>query len=147
MQITSSAARVAVMYNICLYLRWLLSPTKLNYNTLPVHLRPTVLQMTTPHPMWLDIMPWPRGRDQLISHMRWEEELESFRLLHNQTLSVNWPHPLADILVSDGNNEIALNPLFEAHIRNIDNYSCGKQLVETFPYVESIPVHRVSQHV
>lgn len=147
MQITSSAARIAVMYNICLYLRWLLSPTEATYNTLPVHLRPTILQLTMPHPMWLDIMPWPQGRDQLIAHMHWETEQEKFRLLHNQTLSVNWPRPLADILISDSNNEIALNPLFEAHIRNVENYSWGKQLVEAFPYADSIPIHRTSQDV
>lgn len=145
MQITSSAARIAVMYNICLYLRWLLSPTESNYNALPVHLRPTLLQMTCPHPMWLDIMPWPQGRDQLISHMHWETEQERFRLLHNETLSVNWPHPLADILISDSNNEIALNPSFEVHIRNIENYSCGKQLIEAFPYINSLPTHPASQ--
>ncbi|OQU94911.1 hypothetical protein CLAIMM_01193 [Cladophialophora immunda] len=145
MQITSSAARTAVQYNLCLYFRWLLSPTEVNYLSLPVHLRPTILQMTTPHPMWIDIMPWPQGRDQLIKNMHWEAEQERFRLLHNETLSVNWPYPLADILVTDSNNDIALNPLFEAHIRRIESYTIGKKLIDTFPYMDSIPTHIVSQ--
>ncbi|KIV81942.1 hypothetical protein PV11_04089 [Exophiala sideris] len=145
MQITSSAARTAVMYNICLYLRWLLSRSESTYLALPTHLRPTVMQLTTPHPMWVDIMPWPQGRDQLISHMTWETEQEKFRLLHNETLSVNWPFPLSDILVSDSNNDIALNPSFEAHVRNIENYTIGIQLTDNFPYMDSIPSHPVSQ--
>lgn len=73
--------------------------------------------------------------------MDWHTEFEDFRSIHNRTVSVNWPYPLADILVYDSNNEISLNPLFEEHIRNLDNWSVGPELTQKFSYAEFLPQH------
>ncbi|KIW13106.1 hypothetical protein PV08_08293 [Exophiala spinifera] len=46
---------------------------------LPAHLQPTPLQLTTPHSIWIDRMPFPRMRDNIIllAHMI---DLEDFYL-------------------------------------------------------------------
>lgn len=58
MNIADVPAKIAAMYNICLYLRWLITPTKRNYEAMPDYLRPIELQLTTPHPAWIDVMVW-----------------------------------------------------------------------------------------
>lgn len=73
--------------------------------------------------------------------MDWDRDFERFRTIHNQTVSVNWPFPLADILVSNSSHEISLNPLFEEHIRNLDNWSIGADLTSEFPFALLRPEH------
>ncbi|KAK7408869.1 hypothetical protein QQX98_008930 [Neonectria punicea] len=38
------------------------------YNSLPTSLRPTHLQLTVSHHPWIDILPWPEIRDNLLRH-------------------------------------------------------------------------------
>lgn len=102
--------------------------------------RPALLLVRATNP---DSPSRPHLREQLIYDMNWETDFERFRTIHNQCVSVNWPYPLADILVSNSNNEISLNPLFEEHIRNLGNWSVGPELAQEFPYARSIPQHPV----
>lgn len=50
--------KIAMMYNFCVLLRWLISPTKRNYEALPEYLRPLESQLTIPHPIWIDTVAW-----------------------------------------------------------------------------------------
>ena len=113
--------------------------------------------------MWIDILPWcarrfpgtqfvertlthdlrPHLREQLITEMDWDKEFERFRVIHNHSVSVNWPYPLADILVSNSQDEISLNPLFEEHIRNLGNWSVGPKLVQEFSYARGLPTNPI----
>lgn len=58
MEIPFLPAKIAMMYNMCLFLRWLISPTKRNFEALPEYLRPLEIQLTTPHPVWIDLVIW-----------------------------------------------------------------------------------------
>lgn len=64
-----------------------------------------------------------------------------YRNRHNSTVSVNWPNPLSDILVSDNSDNIILSPQFLDHVRNEANWTVGPELAEALPYLQCIPVH------
>jgi hypothetical protein len=58
MEVPSLPLKIAMMYNMCLYLRWMISPTRSNYEALPEFLRPLEIQLSTPHPAWVDLIVW-----------------------------------------------------------------------------------------
>jgi len=49
---------VAVMYIMFLVMRWCVEPTQENYERLPEWVRPRPSQLFTPHPIWVDYLPW-----------------------------------------------------------------------------------------
>ena len=58
MDVPELPAKIAMMYNFCNLLRWLISPTKRNYELMPEFLRPVEAQLTVPHPVWIDTVIW-----------------------------------------------------------------------------------------
>ncbi|KAL8947952.1 MAG: hypothetical protein Q9222_005811, partial [Ikaeria aurantiellina] len=59
--------QVAVLYIMFLIMRWQISPTLENYERLPEWVTPRPSQLFTPHPAWVDHLPWPRMRDRMVS--------------------------------------------------------------------------------
>lgn len=76
-----------------------------------------------------------------------EVKFEDFFVPYTTTLSLNWPLPQDCILleappVADSNNSseqqrlagtLILNPAFEHHLRNLENWSVGSQFRASFP--------------
>ena len=60
------ANKVGIAYIMFLILRWLIFPTQENFHRLPPWARPTTQQLTTPHAIWIDLIPWPDMRDGAI---------------------------------------------------------------------------------
>jgi hypothetical protein len=58
METPNLPVKIALMYTMCMFLRWLISPTKRNYYAMPEFLRPVEAQLTVPHPIWMDIILW-----------------------------------------------------------------------------------------
>jgi hypothetical protein len=58
MIVKSFPTKVAFHCMLAYLVRWFVNPCKQNYNKLPTHLRPTQLQMTVPHPAWVDTVAW-----------------------------------------------------------------------------------------
>lgn len=58
MEVPSLPIKLGMMYNMCVMLRWLISPTKRNYDALPDYLKPRESQLTVPHPIWVDVVVW-----------------------------------------------------------------------------------------
>ena len=50
--------QVAVIYIMFLITRWEVEPSRENYERLPEWVRPLPSQLFTPHPCWLDYLPW-----------------------------------------------------------------------------------------
>jgi hypothetical protein len=49
-------------------------------------------------------------------------------------VSVNWPYDAVDCLLSTSeHDEPVMNPVFERHIRRLENWSLGPLFAETFP--------------
>ena len=125
LNMTSLPEQVAMLYLVFLLLRWQTYPTPENYDQLPDWLTPRPCQLLTPHPAWMDYLPWPWMRERLVNSyhdFRFEDWLVAF----TQTLSINWPYEATDCLLSvNDSDDLLINPVFERHMRNIDNWSLG----------------------
>lgn len=128
--------RIALMYKLSHLLRWIVCRTKETYDAMPTYLQPTQLQLTTPHPAWVDVLTWPEARDAIIREMDWDQ-FDLFFELTGQTVSVGWPFPDSGAFVESPDGQLVMpHPLFEEHIRKLENWTCGKAVVEAFPFMK-----------
>lgn len=146
--------QVAVLYVMFLEMRWQIYPTKENYERLPEWMTPRPAQLFTPHPAWIgeplspviccydtdsaDYVPWPRMRDKLVEcHL--EYPFDVFTLPYTTTLSVNWPYEPSDALIhAVGSDDLAINPVFERHLRNLSNWSLGSAFAKAHPLLADL---------
>lgn len=127
--------RVAVLYIMFLLMRWQIYPTKENYERVPSWLMPLPCQFTTAHPAWMDYLIWPRLREIMIPRHT-EYSFASWFIPYTADLSVNWPYEPTDaLLATAGCDELLINPVFEQHLRNLDNWSLGPRFKQAFPHL------------
>lgn len=140
--------QVAVMYIMFIVMRWLVEPTRVNYELLPDWITPRPTQLFTPHPHWLDYLPFPRLRDASVQQNP-HVIFDNFFVPFTTTLSLGWPYDPADVLVPRPPTNLAsivpvdgsgveeqvysINPAFETHLRKPDNWSLGPAFAEAFP--------------
>lgn len=127
--------KVAVLYIMFLIMRWQIAPTQENYDRLPEWVTPRPSQIFTPHPAWIDHLPWPKMRDRLVRDYNPRDYLfDNFFIPFTTTLSVNWPYEPTDALLSSPeNDDLMINPVFERHLRRLENWSLGPAFAKTFP--------------
>ncbi|KAL4786371.1 hypothetical protein BJX76DRAFT_126097 [Aspergillus varians] len=131
--ISSLPEQVAVLYCMFLLMRWQIYPTAENYHRMPDWLTPRPSQLLTPHPAWIDYLPWPRMRDRLVMSYH-EYPFDNWFIPFTKTLSVNWPYEATDCLLSTGDaDETIINPVFERHFTDINNWTLGPAFAEEFP--------------
>lgn len=58
---------------------------------------------------------------------------EDFFVPYCRTLSLNWPLPPDCILITTAEASLAMNPAFEYHLRELQNWSLGAEFRNTFP--------------
>ncbi|CAL8575755.1 hypothetical protein XPA_001659 [Xanthoria parietina] len=130
--------QVAVLYVMFLIMRWQISPTRENYDRLPEWVTPRPSQLFTPHPAWVDHLPWPRMRDRMCE-LYPEISLDSWFIPYTSTLSLNWKYEPCDTLLSisseGGGQELSINPVFERHLRDLSNWTLGPAFEKAFPMV------------
>lgn len=133
--ISTLPEKVAVLYIMFLIMRWQISPTQENYDRLPDWMTPRPSQLFTPHPPWIDHLPFPRMRDKLVRDFAIKDYMfDNFFIPFTSTLSLNWPYEATDTLLSSGDSEeLMINPVFERHLRRLDNWSLGPMFAKTFP--------------
>lgn len=125
--------QIGVLYHMFLLMRWQISPTKKNYDDMPDWITPRPSQLLTPHPAWVDYVLWPKMRDRIVLTHR-EYFFESWFIPYSRTVSCNWPHDAADCLLHDTeSDELVINPVFERHIRDLNNWSLGPAFAEAYP--------------
>lgn len=125
--------QVAVLYIMFLIMRWQISPTQEAYERLPEWVTPRPSQLFTPHPAWVDHIPWPRMRDRMV-HLYPTIALENFFIPYTTTLSLNWPYDPSDTLLSlPDSDELSINPVFERHLRDLSNWTLGPAFAKAFP--------------
>ncbi|KAL8997390.1 MAG: hypothetical protein Q9169_003321 [Polycauliona sp. 2 TL-2023] len=132
--------QVAVLYIMFLIMRWQISPTRENYERLPEWVTPRASQLFTPHPAWVDHLPWPRMRDRMCELYR-EISLDDWFVPYTTTLSLNWRYEASDTLLSvgvvgggdNGGEELSINPVFERHLRDLGNWTLGPAFAKAFP--------------
>ncbi|EXJ85542.1 hypothetical protein A1O1_05906 [Capronia coronata CBS 617.96] len=127
--------QAAVLFIMFLNMRWQINPTQENYERLPEWMRPTPMQLFTPHPAWIDHIPWPRMRDKLCANYH-DYPFENWFIPFTSELSVNWPYDAVDCLLSTSDRdreESVINPVFERHVRRLENWSVGPSFAEVYP--------------
>lgn len=128
--------KVAVLYIMFLLMRWQISPTQENYDRLPDWITPRPSQLFTAHPAWIDHLPWPKMRDHLVRNYNPRDYLfDNFFIPFTTTLSLNWPYEPTDTLLAAGTEEgeVVINPVFERHLRRLENWSLGGTFRNAFP--------------
>ncbi|EGX88825.1 bZIP transcription factor [Cordyceps militaris CM01] len=128
--------RVAVLYLMFLLMRWQVSPTRGNYERLPRWARPLRAQLRAPpHPAWIDHLPFPRMRAVLVrDHASGLYPFDDFSVAYTTTLTLSWPyHDTDTLLQSPHSEELMINPVFERHLRNLDNWKLGAAFAKAFP--------------
>lgn len=114
-------------------MRWHINPSKENFERLVEWMRPTPAQIYTPHPAWIDHIPWPRMRDKLVANYT-DYSFEHWFIPFTTDMSVNWPYEDSDCLISTSEKEeTVINPAFERHLRRLENWSVGPSFAEAFP--------------
>ncbi|KAI9812884.1 MAG: hypothetical protein M1827_004402 [Pycnora praestabilis] len=131
--LSSLPQQIAVLYVMFLVMRWQIAPTHENYERLPDWMTPRPSQLFTPHPAWIDHLPWPRMRDEMVQNYQ-DYPFENFFIPYTTTLSLNWPYEPTDTLLSTGDSEeLMINPVFERHLRNLNNWSLGPAFAQAHP--------------
>ncbi|KAE8153843.1 hypothetical protein BDV25DRAFT_168133 [Aspergillus avenaceus] len=131
--ISSLPEQVGVLYLMFLLMRWQIYPTPENYERLPEWLTPRPSQLFTPHPAWIDYLPWPRMRDRVVMAHQ-DYPFDNWFVPFTRTLCVNWPYEETDCLLSTGDgDDLIINPVFERHCRNLHNWSLGTAFAEAYP--------------
>ncbi|KAG6138334.1 hypothetical protein E4U28_004267 [Claviceps purpurea] len=129
--------RIAVLYVMFLVMRWQISPTRENYERLPSWMRPQPSQIECPHPAWVDYVPFPVMRERLAQiwiSKPGEYDLEQFFIPYTTTLRVSWPYEETDaLLILPDSDDVIINPVFERHMRNGDNWKLGASFARAFP--------------
>ncbi len=125
--------QIAVLYVMFLVMRWQISPSQENYDRLPEWVTPRASQLFTPHPAWIDHLPWPRMRDKMV-YMYPNIPFDTWFIPYTTTLSLNWPYEPTDTLISlPDSEELSINPVFERHVRDLNNWSLGPAFAKAFP--------------
>ncbi|KAG6028882.1 hypothetical protein E4U40_000787 [Claviceps sp. LM458 group G5] len=129
--------RIAVLYVMFLVMRWQISPTRENYERLPSWMTPRPSQIECPHPAWVDYVPFPVMRERLARiwmSKPGEYDLEQFFIPYTTTLRVSWPYEETDaLLILPDSDDVIINPVFERHMRNGDNWKLGASFARAFP--------------
>ncbi|KIV89220.1 hypothetical protein PV10_08806 [Exophiala mesophila] len=125
--------QIAVLFCMFMQMRWQINPTPENYVRVPEWMRPTAAQIFTPHPAWIEHIPWPRMRDKLVANHQ-DYSFENWFIPYTSDLNVNWPYDQVDCLISTAEDkDPVINPVFERHIRRLENWSLGPVFAEAFP--------------
>ncbi|KAH8888204.1 hypothetical protein GQ53DRAFT_767709 [Thozetella sp. PMI_491] len=136
--LSSLPERIAVLYLMFLLMRWQIHPTRENYDRLPGSFRPLPAQLIRPHPAWVDHIPFPAMRETLIDKYGADTQgrfpFSNFFIPFTSTLSVNWPYEDTDtVLQNPDSDDVTINPVFERHLRRIENWSLGDSFHQAFP--------------
>ncbi|KAF4989652.1 hypothetical protein FDECE_14644 [Fusarium decemcellulare] len=132
-------SRVGFLYVLSHLLRWYICRTKESYEQLPAFIKPTKLQMSVPHPAWIDVIIWPQIRDAIIQTMDWSRFLE-YRAVVSKSLRVNWPHsdPRSILEPCENGQGCRLSAEFERHISTPENWTVDKEAADLFPFLEPL---------
>lgn len=131
--------RVAVLYIMFLLMRWQIHPSQENYDRLPTWVQPLPIQLFSPHPAWIDHLPFPQMREKIIRDLDPPQgfSIDHFFIPFTTTLNLNWPYEDTDALLqSPDSDELMINPVFERHLRRLENWTLGEAFHKAHPVLE-----------
>lgn len=81
-------------------------------------------------------------RDKMV-YCHTEVPFEAFFIPYTITLSLNWPYEAQDTLIAGDEGELAMNPVFERHLRDLNNWSLGPSFAKAFPVLAETGHYKV----
>lgn len=132
------ANKAGIAYIMFIILRWLISPTRENFERLPLWCRPVPCQLTISHAIWIDLIPWPDMRAEMVRNPDLYP-FDQFFVPHSKTESLNWDHSDEAMYVegSNADGEYVLSQMYETHIRDLNNWTLGPAFAREFPVLAS----------
>ncbi|KAH8665570.1 hypothetical protein BGZ61DRAFT_484282 [Ilyonectria robusta] len=117
---------LATYWVLYLLLRWQVIQDESAYHSVPSWLRPTQLQLTVPHPLAADLIPWPEIREELI-HMSLSDETGpydvSLDIIRYMTVDI---HTLEHTGLKD-------HTRLEAAILDLKNWNLSEEFFDRYP--------------
>lgn len=127
-------------------------PTEDSYSLIPDFAKPGLAQIALQHPCWVSTIGWfviqmlvpvcyadtdpfrPKARERIIQYMDYTE-YPHFATIITRTFSINWPNGLHGIIEGDTEQGYKLSTAFIKHVTNIENWTVGQELVDSFPFL------------
>lgn len=125
--------------NILTETQFYIYPCEATFNDLPPVLRPLRKQYTIPHAAGLDICHVPVLKDYLFSNWDKYDTLLT-KLVANQ--ECNWPYSNSACFQPERNEleAMTMSQAFLEHIRNLNNYTLGPNILAQVPQLIGDPV-------
>ncbi|KAB5515335.1 hypothetical protein GE09DRAFT_979802 [Coniochaeta sp. 2T2.1] len=111
-------------------LRWRLYPDQQTLNDVPVWLRPSDVQKSTPHPISIDFLPWPELRDYLCLNQN--KDSRHNVALYIKSIQLLWPAG-KQLLCKNSHSEFVINRDFEFVACDIRCWRLGFPWLAAFP--------------
>jgi hypothetical protein len=71
-----------------------------------------------------------------------EITLDEFAVTYSSSFSVTWPYDPAHILISSsngtGDDDVSTNPVYEEHIRQLENWTVAEAFRNRFPQISDL---------
>lgn len=130
--------QVAVGYVMTTLLKWQILLDEVSWNQIPEWLRPTTSQLSTPHPAWIDRMPWPQLRNYLIAHP--QITLDDVAAAYSSSFFIRWQYDPMHVLITvdEHSKNVVINPIYEEHIRQLKNWGLGDRFRKKFPEISAL---------
>lgn len=114
-----------------IFLQYRFFPSLDTFQDVPEWLRSDDVQSSTPHLIFTDFVHFPKLRTAMVlgsvSYVR-----EEFDYDYARHVSLSWPNNKSLLVRSDGGDMI-LNPDFEPHVFNLDNWSLDSGFARKYP--------------
>lgn len=121
--------QIAILYVMAAVIRWQIQPTEAHCDAMPTWLRPCAAQLAVPHAPWIDFMSWPLLRERMCRWPKYHAQHQLISSIFNESISINWPYRTEDIVLYFNGDGAVLNPVFDHHIKNIDNWTIGSRIL------------------
>ncbi|KGO77207.1 Protein of unknown function DUF3425 [Penicillium italicum] len=124
--------------------KWIIAPSPETYGRLPAFLRPVQGQMTVPHPLLLDFMPWPRLRLNLIRrwHVHGKDRDDLFGFMAC-CVKLRWPWN-ETILERNERNELCMKKAFYETLMSESGWGLTPEFIKRYPdLVEGMDINQI----
>lgn len=125
--------RLAAGWIAYLITRWVCAPSPTTYGALPGFLRPVREQLDTPHPVALDMVPWPKVRVALIRDWaRYRDNYSDFFGLLACCIRIRWPWG-ESVLERAADNTLVMRDDFYETFTSDSGWTITREFVDQYP--------------
>lgn len=126
--------KVAALLVIYPIFQWQIARDYESYVNLQEYAKPTLLQRSIPHPMWVCAVGWPLLRDFMIMNQALYCN-EEFQYMMVHSLNCNWPYG-TEAAMKRTREGFTITKDFWDHIRIMDNWTLEEPFQSRYPELE-----------